>query len=144
MPEGWEWLDELAGEWHPPEELHGPSNSTQINLAIRILSCDAVTLEIRSLAGRFISESADFTRWYAEEVKASDRDISEAAHLSQLPKRQAALVYGTWKEFCGAMESEGSSDEVGRRVSASRSSLADALRRAVEALAAARREEGTR
>lgn len=138
MPEGWEWLDELADEWQPPEELQGPSNGVPVNLAIQILSCDVLDLEARALVGRFITEDAQFTSWFLREVKGSGRDIQQVAALSRTPFRQARLVFAAWQHFRECLHLEGQAEDVAPLLAAAREALDAALSTAVDTLVTAR------
>ncbi|WP_327136051.1 hypothetical protein OG311_38980 (plasmid) [Streptomyces sp. NBC_01343] len=140
MPEGWEWLDEMPDEWHPPEELKEPSNAAEINLAIQILSCDSVSLEIRALVGRFVTEQSQFTSWFLREVKGSGRDLSEVALISRSPLKQTRLVFEAWKRFQECLNAAGRDEDLFPKISASKNNLAGALTDAVDALVAARRK----
>ncbi|MGV9315390.1 hypothetical protein ACWDR0_24875 [Streptomyces sp. NPDC003691] len=138
MPEGWEWLEEVPGEWNPPGEIQDPSNSVGVNLAIQILSCDAVGLNIRVLVGRFIAEQSNFTIWFLREVKGSRRDLREVAIISRTPSVQTRLVFEAWSVFRGALTEAGSVEELLPKVVAGRDGLSRALVEAIDKLVAAR------
>ncbi|WP_143667181.1 hypothetical protein [Streptomyces sp. ms184] len=140
MPPGWEWLDEMPDEWHPPEELKKPSNAAEINLAIQILSCDSVSLEIRALVGRFITEQSHFTSWFLKEVKGSGRDLSEVALISRSPLEQTRLVFEAWKKFQQCLGATGRDEDLFSKISASKNNLAGALNDAADALVESRRK----
>ncbi|MFD7631533.1 hypothetical protein ACFV7Q_36930 [Streptomyces sp. NPDC059851] len=139
MPEGWEWLEEMPDEWHPPEELRGPSNAAAINLAIQILACDVVSLEIQALVGRFIIEQSQFTSWFLREVKGAGRDLREVALISQSSLKQTRLVFEAWKALQESLNAKGRDEDLFPVIAAKKDALAGALTDAADALAEAQR-----
>jgi hypothetical protein len=135
LPEGWEWLKELAAhEWEPPDELLTPTRYPETNLAIKLLSCESLGLEECSLVGQFISEQMQFTLWYVREGEAKAGGFEQAAWLATFGDTQTRLVYDAWLKYESSRNSTGMNKEVGERVRTSRGELRDVLRKAVTAL----------
>lgn len=137
LPEGWEWLDELP-EWEPPQELMGPAKSVELNLAIRMLSCDILGKNICALVGRFVTEQSLFTIWFLRDVKGSGRDIRELALISNISWEQTRLVFESWERFESNLKSEGSNHDVRARIQASSEELVRSLQDAIDTLIKAR------
>jgi hypothetical protein len=134
MPEGLEWWNELPDEWELPDELLEPARSPERNLAIKMLACDVLGLDVGVLVGRFVTEQSLFTIWFLREVKGSPGRGEKAAILSGLSLDWTRQVYEAWKRFEESTKSEGPNDEVRSLVLESRASLARVLKKSVEAL----------
>ena len=66
MPPGWEWLDDLPDEWEAPPDLQIPTPYPEVNLMIRLLSCEFLGFEVRAEIGRFVAEEALYDMWLSQ------------------------------------------------------------------------------
>ncbi|MGW1257536.1 hypothetical protein ACWD5Q_20700 [Streptomyces sp. NPDC002513] len=132
-PEGWDWLDELP-IWDPPEELRGPVRPVAINLAIKMLSCDILSNEVRVLVGGFVAEYSLYNLWFLRDAKASGKDARQLARFSGLAREQTRLVYESWQRFQDATSSQGEHSEVRKSIQLRSQELSEALSRAVDVL----------
>ncbi|MCX2948407.1 hypothetical protein [Lentzea sp. NEAU-D7] len=119
-PDGWEWLNGLPEEWRPPQELETPTSDPGANLAIRLLSDERLGHGVRVLLGQWIAERSLLTLWFMGDSGGEWVNLRREAELAILDADHQHAVYDAWT---------------------SRSGLAEALREAVRALAAARGEE---
>ncbi|BCB88104.1 hypothetical protein Psuf_054170 [Phytohabitans suffuscus] len=138
VPEGWEWLNDLPREWEVPSELLEPAGSPEVNLVIGILSSEILGHEVRAAVGRFVTEHALFTIWFAEDVKRSDRSMKESALLSQIPAEGTRSVYDAWKKFRDVDGLDAPPEEIRNRRVAAAADLTAALEGAAEKLARVR------
>ncbi|MFI7664837.1 hypothetical protein [Nocardia sp. NPDC049526] len=70
LDDNWNWIHDLP-DWELPEELEGPTRTTANNIAIKLLSCGFLGLDINVLIGNYISETALFNIWYSTNAKSS-------------------------------------------------------------------------
>lgn len=96
MPQGWEWLDDVPNEWEAPPELQNPTPYLEVNLAIRLLSCDFLGFDVRVEIGRFVTEEALYDIWFVENVQSAGWEMKRTALLREVPVEQARIVYGAW------------------------------------------------
>ncbi|MFC1429147.1 hypothetical protein ACEZDB_00530 [Streptacidiphilus sp. N1-3] len=96
-PQGWEWLDDLPDEWEAPSDLQIPTPYPEVNLAIRLLSCDFLGFEVRAAIGRFVTQEALYDIWFLENFEAAGWGMKKAAQLREVPMEQTRIVYEAWK-----------------------------------------------
>lgn len=130
LPDDWAWLDDI-NEWSIPEELRRPAVSPEVNLAITILSWEAMPHDIIAETGRFVTESAQYTTWFHKNMKHSNRDLTELSQLMAVRSHRIRRVHEAWQRIIDAHESDEADETVGERVIAARAALAEALHNAV-------------
>ena len=116
MPEEWEW----------PPELDAPTSFPEINLAIRILSCDYVGYRVLIALGRYISENASYMMWVAK-VKGSGATAKDVAILGHIQLEQARRIYEAWRAFEELDRLDAPNEVVGERRSVAGDALAAVL-----------------
>ncbi|GAB1644303.1 hypothetical protein KRMM14A1259_47260 [Krasilnikovia sp. MM14-A1259] len=99
MPQGWEWLDDLPDEWEAPPDLQIPTPYPEVNLAIRLLSCEFLDFGIRAAIGRFITEEALYDLWFVDHLESAGWDARRSALLREVPMEHTRTVYEAWKEL---------------------------------------------
>ncbi|MET9230418.1 hypothetical protein [Lentzea sp. NPDC003310] len=119
-PDPWGWLDELPDEWKPPQELEAPTSDPGVNLAIRLLSDERLDHDVQVLIGQWIAERSLLTLWFLGERHGARGNMKVEAELAYLDNTHQHAVFDAWT---------------------SRFGVADALREAIRALAAARGAE---
>lgn len=133
-PEGLEWLNELPEELETPLDLREPTENPEVNLVIKILSCEILGHEVRAAVGRFVTEQALFTIWFLDDVKGSGREMKESALLSQIPMEQTRNVYEAWKKFESIDELVAPNEVLRERRVTTAAGLTTALEHAAEIL----------
>jgi hypothetical protein len=132
VPQGWEWLDDLPDEWEAPPDLGVPTPYPEVNLAIRLLSCEFLGFEVRVAIGRFVSEEALYDMWFIENVETASWGMKKSALLREVPMEQARIVYEAWKRFEGVGELDAPSEDLRKKRMAASSELVATLERAAE------------
>jgi hypothetical protein len=132
MPQGWEWLDDLPEEWEAPPDLQRPTRYPEVNLVIRLLSCEFLGFEVRAAIGRFVTEEALYDMWFVENVERAGWGEKKSALLREVPMEQTRIVYEAWKVL-DAVEGLNAPNDVllERRVTAT-AALTVALQEAAE------------
>ncbi|WP_372410410.1 hypothetical protein [Streptomyces luteireticuli] len=104
VPGGWEFLEELPDKvWPVPEEIAGPTGSLSSNLAIRMLTSDALGNDMVALVGDYLAEGARFNWWFGSYGKGrvSIRQMSECSSLS---RESVRMIYEAWRKFSQVYE----------------------------------------
>ncbi|MFY1636230.1 hypothetical protein ACN27F_23655 [Solwaraspora sp. WMMB335] len=140
MPQGWEWLEDLPDEWEAPPDLQTPTPYPEVNLVIRLLSCEFLGFEARAAIGRFVTEEALYDMWFIEKVQTAGWEMKKSALLREVPMEQARIVYEAWKVLNAVSELD-APDAVllERRVTAIKA-LTSTLQEAAERLVGIRAE----
>lgn len=124
----------MSEEWEPPDELLSPAVAVDLNLAIRILSCEVIGRDICVLVGRFIAEQSLYAIWFHDEVKGSGLGPAEVLRLVNVGHEQVRSVFESWNAFEAALEA--SKGEVGGREILKEKShlMAEELKRSIDVL----------
>ncbi|MFG1609856.1 hypothetical protein [Actinoplanes sp. NPDC049265] len=134
----WPSPDDLPEEWEPPEELMSPTPYAEVNLSIRLLSCDFLNFQVRDAIGRFVSEEALYDVWFLENVENSGWGTRKTAILREFPMERTRDVYEAWLKLDGINElNVPAEQEYDLRMTAM-ANLEAALRRAAEQFAGVR------
>jgi len=132
VPEGWGWLEDLPDEWEAPAELGAPTPYPEVNLAIKLLSCEFLGFEVRVAIGRFVSEEALYDLWFLENLGTAGWGARQSALLREVPMEQTRIVYEAWNRLDQVGEMNAPNAELRDRRAAASTQLMAALERAVE------------
>jgi hypothetical protein len=132
MPPGWEWLDDLPDEWEAPPDLQIPTPYPEVNLMIRILSCEFLGFDVRAAIGRFVAEEALYDMWFVANIETADWEMRKSALLREVPMEQTRIVYKAWKVLDAVSELDAPNNVLLERRVAATAALTAALQETAE------------
>ncbi|MCA2213466.1 hypothetical protein [Jidongwangia harbinensis] len=92
-------MDDIPDEWEAPIDLQTPTPYPEVNIAIKLLSCDFLGFEVRVAVGRFVREEAQYDIWYLKNAASAGWDDRKLALLREVPMEQTRDVYEVWKRL---------------------------------------------
>ncbi|MFD0631730.1 hypothetical protein [Catenulispora yoronensis] len=130
----------MPDEWEAPLDIQKPTPYPEVNISIRLLSCEYLDFETRAAVGRFVSAEAEYDIWYLGNVKSAGWEMVKSAHLREIPMEQTRLVYEAWRVFEEIDYTRDPRDVVRERRRMALAGLQAALQEAVDSFHRARRE----